>query len=282
MQKKKSLTWSAGGEGARLLINQPFSCFPCLWVYSSVFLFCLVILPSAGSLSLSVFVFPSGFPCFCFLRLLVLFVFDFQPLLLCCWGFFLSFALVFVPSCFLVFLCYLSSPSFGLFRALLSSSVSCSGFRVPPFVAFSLLVFSGFFLWFFFCPLPGSVIPPLFSLFFFSRAQPFLSVHYSQFFFSLSSLFRLVLSLSCRFCSFSPVFFLWFLSSPVLWFPLSSPLSVQFLLVPSFFTRSCLTIVRHERLCFFEQKQGQKICSPLYNFPPFVPPFLPVLPLWFL
>ena len=37
--------------------------------------------------------------------------------------------------------------------------------------------------------------------------------------------------------------------------------------VPSFFTRSCLTIVRHERHCFFKQKQGQKICSPLYNFP---------------
>jgi hypothetical protein len=30
-----------------------------------------------------------------------------------------------------------------------------------------------------------------------------------------------------------------------------------------FFTCSCLTIVRHERLCFFEKKQGQKICSPL-------------------
>jgi len=93
MQKKKSLTWSAGGEGARLLINRPFSCFPCLWVYSSVF--CFVWWYSLLQVhSLSVFVFPSGFPCLCFLRLLVLFVFDFQPLLLCCWGFFfLSFCL---------------------------------------------------------------------------------------------------------------------------------------------------------------------------------------------
>jgi len=33
-----------------------------------------------------------------------------------------------------------------------------------------------------------------------------------------------------------------------------------------FFTRSCLTIVRHECLCFCEKKQGQKTCSPLYSF----------------
>jgi len=33
-----------------------------------------------------------------------------------------------------------------------------------------------------------------------------------------------------------------------------------------FFTCSCLTIVRHERLCFFEKKQGQKTCSPLCSF----------------
>jgi len=32
------------------------------------------------------------------------------------------------------------------------------------------------------------------------------------------------------------------------------------------FTCSCLTIVRHERLCFFEKKQGQKICPPLCLF----------------
>ena len=29
------------------------------------------------------------------------------------------------------------------------------------------------------------------------------------------------------------------------------------------FLQCFLTIVRHERLCFFEKKQGQKICSPL-------------------
>jgi len=58
--QKKSLTWSAGGEGARLLINQLFSCFPCLWVYSSVF--CFVWWYSLLQVhSLSVFVFPSGF-----------------------------------------------------------------------------------------------------------------------------------------------------------------------------------------------------------------------------
>ncbi|KAJ6991268.1 hypothetical protein NC653_019462 [Populus alba x Populus x berolinensis] len=33
-----------------------------------------------------------------------------------------------------------------------------------------------------------------------------------------------------------------------------------------FFTRSCLTIVRHERLCFCGKKQGQKTCPPLYSF----------------
>jgi hypothetical protein len=65
MQKKKSLTWSTGGEGARLLINQLFSCFPCLWVYSSVFLFPLVILPFAGSLPLC-FRLPLWFPLFMF------------------------------------------------------------------------------------------------------------------------------------------------------------------------------------------------------------------------
>jgi len=58
--QKKSLTWSAGGEGARLLINRPFSCFPCLWVYSSVF--CFVWWYSLLQVhSLSIFVFPSGF-----------------------------------------------------------------------------------------------------------------------------------------------------------------------------------------------------------------------------
>ena len=61
-----------------------------------------------------------------------------------------------------------------------------------------------------------------------------------------------------------------------------------------FFTRSCLTIVSHESLCFFEMKQGQNICSLLYNFPqvlflsfffciiPFVLFLCPVFPLFFL
>ena len=38
------------------------------------------------------------------------------------------------------------------------------------------------------------------------------------------------------------------------------------------FTCSCLTIVRHERLYFFEKKQGQKICSPLCLFFSYAPP----------
>jgi len=47
-----------------------------------------------------------------------------------------------------------------------------------------------------------------------------------------------------------------------------------------FFTCSCLMIVRHERLCFFEKKQGQKICSPLScSFPC---PFPVLLPVFFL
>ena len=44
-----------------------------------------------------------------------------------------------------------------------------------------------------------------------------------------------------------------------------------------FFPCSCLTIVRHESLCFFEKKQGQKICSPLScSFPCPFPVLLPV------
>jgi hypothetical protein len=116
MQKKKSLTWSAGGEGARLLINQPFSCFPCLWVYSSFFLFRLVILPSAGSLLLC-FRLPLWFPLFmfslspCVVRL-PLFSYSFLFALLC---FFVLQSLGSVSS----FLSLVLGPSFVLFSLLL-------------------------------------------------------------------------------------------------------------------------------------------------------------------
>jgi hypothetical protein len=62
--------------------------------------------------------------------------------------------------CFLVFLCYLSSPSFGLFGALLSLSVPCSGFRVPP-------ALRGFFFFPFFLPVQPWLCLFLPSSFFF-------------------------------------------------------------------------------------------------------------------
>jgi len=75
-----------------------------------------------------------------------------------------------------------------------------------------------------------------------------------------------------------PVFFVsifgFFLFPPSLWPSLAYKAREW-----PFFTRSCLTIVRHGRLCFFEMKQGQNICSLLYSFPQvlflsflFVPP----------
>jgi hypothetical protein len=57
-------------------------------------------------------------------------------------------------------------------------------------------------------------------------------------------------------------FFGFSLLSVCLWFRDSPAVTREW----PFFTRSCLTIVRHERLCFCEKKQGQKACSPLYSF----------------
>jgi len=85
-------------------------------------------------------------------------------------------------------------------------------------------------------------------------------------------------------CLFFPCFcFVCFSLSPAGSLPL--PFSVAFCGFYKarewiFFTCSCLMIVRHERLCFFEKKQGQKICSPLScSFPC---PFPVLLPVFFL
>jgi len=117
MQKKKSLTWFAGGKDLRLLINQPFSCFPCLWVSSFVFLFRLVILPSTGSLPLC-FHLPLWFPLFmfssspCVVRL-PLFPYSFLFVLLC------FFVLQSLGSVY-PFLSLVLGPSFILFSLLFS------------------------------------------------------------------------------------------------------------------------------------------------------------------
>jgi len=112
---------------------------------------------------------------------------------------FFQFFLCFCFPCFLVSLPFVafSSPRFW---------VSSSQFS-PSFFSLSVLFFSPSlsaqplaFFFFSVPPLPGSVIPPLFSSFFFSRARPFLSVHSSQFFFSLSS--SLVLGFSFPFSPF--------------------------------------------------------------------------------
>jgi len=187
MQKKKSLTWSAGGEGARLLINQPFSCFPCLWVYSSVFLFCLVILPSAGSLSLC-FRLPFWFPLFLFssspcvvrlwfsapppllLRLFSEFCFSLCSLLLFSLPVLFVFPLLrFVP-CPPVFVCLLlwfsGPPVRGFFFARLLWFFPLVFFLSSPWFCYSSSVF---FIFFFACPaFPlGSLFPVFLQSFLF-------------------------------------------------------------------------------------------------------------------
>ena len=90
---------------------------------------------------------------------------------------------------------------------------------------------------------------------------------------------------SVSFLCFSPLlcFFVFFFSVLFVLSPfVLSPFSVAFSGFYKarewpFFTCSCVTIMRHERLCFFEKKQGQKICSLLScSFPCPSPVLLPV------